>query len=585
MKRFYLQILSLCLCVSAFAQTPILEITTPASIATSLTYGTTPSPAQATATSPSWGYQLKSLADFVAGDVAIAIDSTMTDSTKRLENCTLTGTASNVKGKYALIRRGTCSFSPKALDAVKAGAIGVIIYSQETNASQVINMSAADTASANGVKVPTFSISYVDAQKMVKAITAGTKVSVNYRYSTFYRPSSYYQYATPLKEIISVVPQVSISKYLKPVAPDTVQYRTQLKIVEPDGKAVNFGLAYGIIGTDPNQSDTSARRFNFPVYTPTKIGKYQLSYGNNKNNDILQDSFVVTNYTFSQDNFVPESGAVFEDSISFVKGNLANDAGHFFTTGVGAHKATHGVFSIKNPKSIPVGDVFNVVLYEFNDGNLYNKIYDNPQTLSYSDMTSIGAGTYKMTGKETPDSLLTVEFKTPLTLKDTFTYLLMVQYDGSISGNTTAPAYTIAGRSSGSAYFLTDFLFTYSGTKNQFYTGYTNRYAQVMRLAMAGFKPGTIDTKTIEAWAENQVTVFPNPVAMQLTLNFDLQTLNPTVDYLITSVEGLEMKAGQFKNVQTGTQSVNVSDLANGLYFVRLLGTDGWRTKAFVVTK
>ena len=50
-------------------------------------------------------------------------------------------------------------------------------------------------------------------------------------------------------------------------------------------------------------------------------------------------------------------------------------------------------------------------------------------------------------------------------------------------------------------------------------------------------------------------------------------------------MDGVEIKAGQFKNVQTETQTVNVGELANGLYFVRLLGTVGWRSKAFVVAK
>ena len=586
MKRFYLQILFLCLGICAFAQSPILEVTAPSSIAGNLFFGQNFTSVNATTTSPAWGYQLKSLLDNVAGDLVIATDSTLTDSTKRLENCTVKGTASNVKGKYALIARGTCTFSLKAYNAQKAGAIGVIVYSQATAATQVASLPAGDSATA--VTIPVFLVSYTDGQKLIKAVNAG-KVSINYRYTTLYGQSIHYNYATPVKEATAIQGiNISASKYFKLAAGDTAQLRTQLKIIEPDGKVFTSVLTYGIVGTDPNTIDTASRNFTFPNYTPTKVGSYKISISNNKNGDVFIDSFVNTNYTFAQDQFQSFGDYTGLTKDGFTSSNLILDVGHIFYTGVNTDKATHAIFAINNPDNIPAGDVFTISIYEMTSA-LLSKL--NNATLTYDDLTSstTGVNQYIMKSKQKPDSLLTVEFKNPVSLNDNSAYMLMVRYDGTAnSGNTICPLYSVGGYNP-SSFGLDDAVYAFNSTakQNTFFAGWggTPQYKNVVRLAMAGFKPGTIDTKTLEAWAENKITVFPNPVATQLTLNFDLQTLNPTVDYLITSVEGLEVKAGQFKNVQTGTQSLNVSNLANGLYFIRLLGSDGWRTKTFVVAK
>jgi len=584
MKKFYLHILLLCFVTVAFGQTPLFEITSPVSISGALNFGASNSVANG-ATQPAWGYQLKNLNDNVAGEVSIAVDSTLTDSTKRLENCTALGTGANVKGKYALIRRGTCGFSTKAFNAFKAGAIGVIIYSQETNPNQVFDGLSLNALGDTVVKIPVILISNADGQKMVKIINSGTKVTVNYRFATLYNAGLYYNYATPLKEAGPIFPFISASKYFKLATGDTAQIKAQMRIIEPDGVVKLSSLYYGTIGTDPTMSDTSTRTFSLPSYTPSKVGKYQVSFLNNKNADVFKDSFVITNYTFAQDQFLAGGGYVGLQNSAFVSGNLILDVGHVFYNGTSPDKATHAMFALANPDSFPKGEQFTFQLYEINEA-IKAKIRNN--TLAYSDMTSSGIGVYTKTGLEKVDSLMVVEFKTPIALNDNSQYLLMVKYDGSSGkGITQSPLFTVAGYNP-SSFDLDDVIFAYNSSlkQNIFYAGWGGTQPKnVVRLAMAGFKPGTIDTKTTEAWAENQVTIFPNPVNTQLTLNFDLQTLNPTVDYLITSVEGLEIKAGQFKNVQTGTQTINVSEFANGLYFVRLLGTDGWRTKAFVVTK
>lgn len=583
MKKVYISILFICLSSLAFAQNAVLVINSPAGISGNLTFGTS----GASTTTPDWGFHIKAKKDSVNADVAIAIDSTLTDSTKRLENCTLGGTAANVKGKYALIRRGTCGFSTKAVNAFKAGAVGIIIYSQETQATQIIGLSLGNLSDTIVNKIPVFLISYTDAQKIVKSINAGVKVNITYKISDYFYYASQLNYATPLKETQTYQFGISTSKIIQSTATDNVPHTLKVKVVEPDGKIVTSAAVSGTVYYSQRASD-SLRDFNtnMPLYTPTKLGKYQVSYSNNKTAEVVLDSFVITNYTFAQDKLGVVDAAPGIDTLTFIKGNLIFNVGHFYYNGVSPDKATHGIFAIGNPTKFPKGEIFNFSVYEATAVILSK--FDNG-TLTYDDLGSViaGGGSYTMTGKERfADSLLTIEFKKPITLNDTSTYLVMAEYDGSLTGNqSNPPFYSASGLSHGSTYYNTDVVYTLGTNSNVFYAGWQGNTSNIVRLEMAGFKPGTIDTKTLEAWEENQVTVFPNPVTTQLTLNFDLQTLNPTVDYLIINAEGVEIKAGQFKNVQTGTQTINVSNFANGLYFVRLLGSDGWRTKAFVITK
>lgn len=586
MKKFYLQILFLCLCVGAFAQLPdlkpVLDVTAPAGLVGTLNSGRPTNMYENSSTNPAWGYFFPNLTATVKGDVIIGLDSTQSDSTKRLECCTTI--TNNVKGKFVLIRRGTCNTSVKALLAQKAGAIGVIAYLVET-VSQTISSENGFSAGDTSVHIPVSIISYADAQKLIISLKAGTTVSVNYRGNSLVSPGLYDNFITPLKQIRPL--NINIAA---PFNSKVGLITGKLSITEPDGVVKTITPTVALAsnnGYSQNYLD-SVQSVIFPAYTPTKKGLYQVIYTNDKNADFVIDSFRTNDYIFQQDQ-TTLVGASRINATNFAV-NLKWGAGHIFYTGNVTDKATHGMFEIYNAKDLPVGDPITVVLFEFNDA-LNAKL--QAANLDFSDLTIVASGDYKVTGKETTgytDSLLTVEFKTPATLKPNASYGLVAYYDvtaGSGATPTNYPYFVYAGKNP-SSNNADDITYAYlAGTlkRQSFFTNFFGQPKFIVRLGMAGFKPGTTGTNDLAAWAENQVVVLPNPVSTQLTLNFDLQTLNPTVDYLITSVEGLEIKAGQFKNVQTGTQTINVSDFANGLYFVRLLGSDGWRTKAFVVTK
>ncbi|MDY0404604.1 S8 family serine peptidase [Virgibacillus sp. 179-BFC.A HS] len=78
----------------------------------------------------------------------------------------------DVKGKYALIKRGELAFTDKALNAQKAGAEGVIIYN---NTDGIVNM-ATDSA----IVIPQLFMLKSDGDKLAAALKDGKSVSIDF---------------------------------------------------------------------------------------------------------------------------------------------------------------------------------------------------------------------------------------------------------------------------------------------------------------------------------------------------------------------------------------------------------------------
>ncbi|KAI8346175.1 peptidase S8/S53 domain-containing protein [Blakeslea trispora] len=84
--------------------------------------------------------------------------------------CYVDRISENVKGKLALIQRGSCAFTDKVKNVANAGAIGAIIYN---------NVDGSLSASTPGVSIPVITISKEDGDELVAAVKAGN-VSVTF---------------------------------------------------------------------------------------------------------------------------------------------------------------------------------------------------------------------------------------------------------------------------------------------------------------------------------------------------------------------------------------------------------------------
>jgi hypothetical protein len=188
-----------------------------------------------------------------------------------------------------------------------------------------------------------------------------------------------------------------------------------------------------------------------------------------------------------------------------------------------------------------------------------------------------------MKGTEQPYQQIFVEMSPAVALKDDALYLLVVRYDGSGQPNGVPPQYAQAG-SFDQRFYWDDMVLAWNGTRNQMYTGWTGGAKNVVRLHMQGFlATGNQDLPT---WEANSVTVYPNPNSGDvLSIDFNLSKSSKEVDVSIVDVLGNTLKTVKFRDIQSGTQQITISELANGYYFAKIVGQDGWRTKAFQVMR
>jgi len=83
--------------------------------------------------------------------------------------------AATVKGKIALIDRGTCPFTDKVLNAEAAGALGVLIVNNTATGGAPILGATASTS----VKTPTLGVSLADGDKLKAALSTGVTMRMH----------------------------------------------------------------------------------------------------------------------------------------------------------------------------------------------------------------------------------------------------------------------------------------------------------------------------------------------------------------------------------------------------------------------
>lgn len=109
---------------------------------------------------------------FSRSDVAYPVVAAGDPNSDAGKLCTAPSDTNAFKGKYVLIRRGTCTFGAKAANAQKAGAVGVII---DNNQAGTIGMNLANEA--DPVKIPGVSITQADGDALRAAIKADTTIT------------------------------------------------------------------------------------------------------------------------------------------------------------------------------------------------------------------------------------------------------------------------------------------------------------------------------------------------------------------------------------------------------------------------
>lgn len=86
--------------------------------------------------------------------------------------CDESNIPSGVKGKLALVQRGTCTFTDKATNAAKAGAIGLVVYNNDGDSF---------APSTPGAPIPVVGIGHDVGVKLAGAIQGGKTVKLTFQ--------------------------------------------------------------------------------------------------------------------------------------------------------------------------------------------------------------------------------------------------------------------------------------------------------------------------------------------------------------------------------------------------------------------
>lgn len=479
----------------------------------------------------------------------------------------------DLSGKIALIRRGDCFFSLKIWNAQAAGAVGAIIVNHTYNADGggLVNMAGAD--SADLVNIPAIFITRDDGEIIISELDGGAEITATFEVRPFGSPLHAYSYHTPQS---GIVPMNDIGvTYTNLSDTDTLPSLTlTADITDPNG--VTTTLTQDLTDVGPLTVNTVT--FADP-YLPDAVGEYNVVYSNSNDSNTIERKFVITDYTYAQDNndivdwISPGEQGFIDDGYRY-------DFGNFYRTGDQEQIATHMTFSLANPGDLytgdPEADLFQIRLYDADpDGN--GEV--PPDADSYDALDESGGGAviagfvdYALNGTEQPYDMLTVEFDEPVILGANKIYLLMVQYDGINAAVGIPPQYAFGGDDP-VAGGLGEAVYT-----DRFYTGgWNGDWKGVIRMHLDGF------TDTKEPLDKSKISLAPNPVSDVVRLSLSLENLAPQVDVRVIDFMGNLVETHQLENVKQGTYSFDVQNLAAGTYFLSVSTPEGFRSKKFVV--
>ena len=519
----------------------------------------------------------------VTGNIAIFRDSLAKDSLAA-NGCSTCFNAAEMKGKIALIGRGTCTFATKAYYAWKAGAIGVIILNDSRGPDAFVYPGAtkplSDSVSTAATGIPIVGTTQNNGLRIRNAILNGQTVNASFYLSNVYGSTTAYAFNTPQKEAI---PLRNLSmRLINTVNTDSVARKNitvTATIKNPLGAIQTLTVKLDSLA---GRKDTSV---NFPTYALNKTspkGNYTILFKNSLTPDSLKSDFNLTDNLFSLDKvykyqYQPVSlNPVFYDAPA--NGKIF-DYGSIFLTGGDTTRATHMSFAINNVVDYPVGDEFAIQVYSMTNAN-YAKMAGG--TLSYTDVeTDLRSEViYKWKKTEKADSAILIELPKPVDLADSSFCMVSIRHDGSVL-NTNCPAITTTYGNSFPQVSYYIYFFNQGFKMDR--EGYGNRYNPSVGLYT---RRVTTDTKDLPALAENQVKVFPNPISdSKLNIEFDLKNVADVVNLQITDLQGNIVRTDKLYNVQKGVHQTDISNLANGTYFITSVTKEGWRTKSFQVIK
>jgi len=488
----------------------------------------------------------------------------------------------DLTGKIAVIRRGGCNFTAKVQNAQDAGAAGVIILNHFANADDtdafVIGMSCGAEADCANITIPAIFVSRSTGNVIADALAAGETMTVSFTVKSFYDPASSFSIQTPVTDAIEF--DSYFIHYVNPNSVDGADVTVTATITAPSGaEAVLTGssfvepLADSIIVLDGG-------------FTPTELGEYTVTWTHDQGPEQLVSNFYTTDFTYGTAS--PELGqAPRVSDADFQTGNFTYQAGALSIMDADGAVTTHASFGLSNGADLftgdPLADQVVVILYDAdNDSDDFIDFSPTSQATTFDELTPVALATYVITGNETADQQLFVEWEdledgdNMVTLKPNGAYYTVIAYDGTEAGLGICPGFVA---SAGVNYL--NFPTTPIIVSGSFFSGGWNGAIVGVNLHLAGFEPpvGTEDLPGLDA---SKVTLAPNPVSSRLNVMFNLDQTADKVQMIMTDVSGKIITTEQYEQVFNQSIEIDMERLPRGSYFLSIATPEGYRVERII---
>lgn len=515
----------------------------------------------------------------LCGDIVPVVSkggATPTAITKA-EGCDSFFNAAAVSGKIALIRRGTCDFSLKALNAQNAGAVAVILYNRvdPANANGPIGMAGGSVGAQ--VTIPVAMVSLEEAQAIIASIESGKTVK-----ACFSRPSRLindvygnpWGNTTPLSQVDSIYPRISYTN-----AKDSVAgIITYAEITDPKGVKTLLQTTDDI-GVTPEGSVLIPQMDQ--GYLPTQKGTYQMKFFGTFLPDTTKTQFVISDFTFANDIGTLSKSGVTRAPATFATTDLKiSNILNYYATGTVPSKATYVSFGLRNPARLK-GRTIDISLLETDVARINAVVATTTNPGDIGDLVG-DVLTYTITGNEDPDKLITIGLrdgvKKSVDLKDNTPYVVVLQYDGTAFKDSIAPEWSLGKTVPTRWPGIDAFGAALMTGASYFGGGWGDTDDPIGRLHLDAF----VGTTNLAPLAAEEVSVFPNPATDRINVALNLKDASNDVQVGIMDMSGRLLEVKQLGAQQAGTFEINVKHLPVGTYFLTVKTEKGFSPEKFI---
>lgn len=471
----------------------------------------------------------------------------------------------DLSGKIALIRRGECDFSQKVYNAQLKGAEAVVIVNH--NVSGDINELVGMLGGANSelITIPSFFVSYATGMTIIPFLDEGGVVEVCIAFRTFYSEFGPYSYTTPQSQIVPLenLAVTIVNRSLN----DKTGVESRLEITDPNG------IMTELTSIDDLPRNTEVR-IGFDLYLPEAKGVYSMKFISGNDGREITRTFEISDYTWAVDDGVP-IGSRGPDVEQFTSANFFFQHANLVLAGSDGI-ATHVTFGLGNGGDLfvddPSADIILIALYNADsdeDGQIDN--FESFDELG----DPLEIGFYEIQGTEVFDNLVTIPLDSPVSLEEGGIYFVSIAYDGLDAGTGIGPKFSASSN------------VDYPGIQTtplqlgQLYGGWDGVTTLITRLHLEGF---VSSTKDFEFLGEDKLKILSNPVINnKLIFKLSLNDPSERIDIMFRNLEGKLIQHLNYKNIKDISESINVTGLPSGTYFLNVNTEEGFRSEKVII--